>query len=162
MVPSPKSSVNRRRVLSLLACAVGAACLPHAFAGTQSLPLVEVFKSPTCGCCAAWVAHMEREGFQVKVTEVADVGVARARLGIPDTVASCHTATVGRYVLEGHVPAREVKKLLTEKPAALGLAVPGMPMGSPGMEMGQRQAAYDVLLVKNTGAATPYANYPAR
>ncbi len=98
----------------------------------------------------------------MKVTEVADVGAARARLGMPDALASCHTATVGGYVLEGHVPAREVKKLLADKPNALGLAVPGMPLGSPGMEMGSKQAAYDVLLVSRDGKSAPFATYPAK
>jgi hypothetical protein len=105
---------------------------------------------------------MEREGFTVKVTEVEDVSAERARLGMPSRVASCHTATVAGYVLEGHVPAREVKKLLVEKPAAVGLAVPGMPRGSPGMEVGGRQDAYDVLLVARNGTTTPFVSYPKK
>lgn len=146
-----------------LAGALSVVVAPSVFASTRLAPLppVEVFKNPSCGCCGAWVAHLEREGFTVKVTEVPDVGAARARLGMPDALASCHTATVGGYVLEGHVPAREVKKLLADKPAALGLAVPGMPLGSPGMEMGAKQAAYDVLLVGRDGKAVVFAAYPA-
>lgn len=151
-------------MLLALAGAVSVVAAPSVFAAARlaMLPPVEVFKSPTCGCCGAWIAHLEREGFTVKVTEMADVGVARARLGMPDALASCHTATVAGYVLEGHVPAREVKKLLVDKPAALGLAVPGMPLGSPGMEMGKRQAAYEVLLVSRDGKSAPFASYPAR
>jgi hypothetical protein len=105
---------------------------------------------------------MEREGFSVKVTEVADVGAERARLGMPDAFASCHTAKVGGYLLEGHVPAQDVKKLLRDKPAARGLAVPGMPVGSPGMEMGSRQDAFDVMMVLPSGAGKVFAHYPKR
>ena len=165
---SPKSLVKapaRRRVMfAALAGAVSLVVAPAVLAASRpgSLPPVEVFKSPSCGCCGAWVAHLEREGFTVTVTEVADVSAARARLGMPDALASCHTATVGGYVLEGHVPAREIKKLLADKPAALGLAVPGMPLGSPGMEAGKRQAAYDVLLVSRAGKAMPFASYPGQ
>jgi hypothetical protein len=125
-----------------------------------SLPRVEVFKSAYCGCCGAWVDHMKAAGFAVKVTLVEDTTAARKRLGMPDAFGSCHTATVAGYVLEGHVPAAEVKRLLVAKPVAVGLAVPGMPPGSPGMEVGSRQDPYKVFLIDKSGHATVFASYP--
>lgn len=111
--------------------------------------LVQVWKSPTCGCCQDWIAHLDRHGFRVQVHETGNTA-ARARLGIDMRFGSCHTAVVQGYVLEGHVPAREVVRLLAERPRALGLAVPGMPVGSPGMDgpaYGGRRDPYDVLLL---------------
>lgn len=124
-------------------------------------PVVEVWKDPNCGCCKDWITHLNGRGF---ATSVHDSGNAakRTELGMPQRYGSCHTARVGPYVIEGHVPAREIHRLLKEKPAALGLAVPGMPIGSPGMdgpEYGARKDAYDVLLVKRDGSATMYQSY---
>ncbi|WP_058088266.1 DUF411 domain-containing protein [Aquabacterium parvum] len=124
-------------------------------------PLVEVWKDPQCGCCKDWVAHMEKAGFDVRVHETGNAD-ARKRLGIPDKWGSCHTASVGGYVLEGHVPARDVQRLLKEKPLAVGLAVPGMPVGSPGMDgpaYGNRRDPHDVLLVQADGHSTVYQSY---
>lgn len=121
---------------------------------------VQVYKSPTCGCCGAWVEHMRGAGFKVVVTEVDNPSAVRARLGLPDRYGSCHTATVGGYVLEGHVPAAEVKRLLATRPAALGLSVPGMVPGSPGMEAGTRHDPYQVLLIDRAGHGSVYASYP--
>ena len=131
------------------------ACVQSAAAAT-----IEVVKSPYCGCCGAWVDHLKAAGFDVRVNEVDDTTAARRRLGMPDAFGSCHTATVGGYVLEGHVPAAEVKRLLAAKPKAIGLAVPGMPVGSPGMEVGARRDPYDVLLIARNGGSTVYAHYP--
>lgn len=117
---------------------------------------VDVYKSPYCGCCHKWVDHMRSHGFEVVTHDVSDVGATRASLGMPATLGSCHTATVDGYVLEGHVPAEDVERLLKEHPAAVGLAVPGMPAGSPGME-GARSQAYDTLLVKKGGATSVFA-----
>lgn len=136
----------------LLAAIAAAAALPLSAAPQRVR--VEVWKSPTCGCCKDWVAHMEAHGFEVRVHETGNTAM-RARLGIPEALGSCHTALVGGYALEGHVPAQDVQRLLKEKPAALGLAVPGMPIGSPGMDgpvYGGRQDPYDVLLLR-AGAA---------
>lgn len=136
----------------LLAAIAAAAALPLSAAPPRVR--VEVWKSPTCGCCKDWVAHMEAHGFEVRVHETGNTAM-RARLGIPEALGSCHTALVGGYALEGHVPAQDVQRLLKEKPAALGLAVPGMPIGSPGMDgpvYGGRQDPYDVLLLR-AGAA---------
>lgn len=149
---------KRRNILALTVSVAALSGYPALAAST--LPPVEVFKSPSCECCGAWVEHMKAAGFAVKVSLVNDTTAARKRLGMPDKFGSCHTATVGDYVLEGHVPAVEVKKLLAAKPAALGLAVPGMPPGSPGMEVGTRQDPYKVFLIDKNGHETVFATYP--
>ena len=150
--------MRRRHILSMVAAGAAVVGLPAVAATAQ--PQVEVFKSPYCECCGAWVEHMKAAGFDVKVTLVNDTTAARKRLGMPDKFGRCHTATVGGYVLEGHVPAVEVKKLLAAKPAAVGLAVPGMPPGSPGMEVGTRQDPYKVFLIDKSGHETVFASYP--
>jgi hypothetical protein len=123
--------------------------------------LVEVWKDPGCGCCGGWVKHLQDSGFAVKVNDGGNDAM-RAKLGIPAKLASCHTALVGGYALEGHVPAREIRRLLQEKPQAVGLTVPGMPVGTPGMDdaaYGGRQDPYDVLLVTRGGEPRVYASY---
>lgn len=138
---------RRRQSLRLLATLAATACLP-ALAAPARTPM-EVWKDPNCGCCKDWVELMEKAGFAVTVHDTGNSAV-RAKLGLPQRLGSCHTALVGGYLLEGHVPAADVRRLLKEKPKALGLAVPGMPVGSPGMdgpEYGGRKDAYDVLLV---------------
>jgi hypothetical protein len=127
----------------------------------DNLPTVDVYKSPYCGCCGAWEQHMRDAGFTVQSHLVQDVSVSRQALGMPKAYASCHTARVGRYLIEGHVPAADVKRLLTEQPAAIGLAVPGMPQGSPGMES-SRPDAYDTLLVVGDGDSRVFQHHPAR
>ena len=121
---------------------------------------VHVFKNPYCGCCGAWIEHMRSAGFAVKVTEVTDSTAARKRVGVPDRFGSCHTATVGGYALEGHVPAAEVKRLLATKPKAIGLAVPAMPPASPGMNTPGRKDPYQVLFIDPSGREIVYASYP--
>jgi len=111
--------------------------LPGAHA--QVVPKVVVYKNPSCGCCGEWVKHMRANGFRVETREVADVSLIRRDNAVPDSLASCHTALVGGYVIEGHVPAADVRRLLRERPAVRGLAVPGMVAGSPGMEQGPPQ-----------------------
>ncbi len=150
--------MNRRHLLRALPAALALAALPTV--ARAAAPQVEVFKSPYCGCCGAWVEHMRAAGFEVKVVEVNDTTAARQRLGMPDAYGSCHTATVAGYVLEGHVPAQEVKRLLAAKPAALGLAVPGMPPSSPGMDVPGRKDPYQVLLIDRLGRASVFADYP--
>lgn len=108
---------------------------------------VSVFKSPTCGCCGYWVEYLKQNGFEVKVHDVEDVSAARKQLGMPQKYAACHTAKVGGYVVEGHVPAADIKRLLVDKPQAIGIAVPSMPPGSPGMPSA-KPVAYDTLLVQ--------------
>jgi hypothetical protein len=151
-------TMKRRHLLEALAAVAGWTTLPILAAVT--LPPVKVFKNPSCGCCGAWVDHMKSAGFAVEVVSVKDTTAARKRLGMPDTYGSCHTATVAGYVLEGHVPAVEVKRMLAMKPVAIGLAVPSMPPGSPGMEVGGREDPYDVLLIGKAGHASVFASYP--
>lgn len=150
--------MKRRELITLAIGASAAWALPSRAGPT--LPRVEVFKSPHCGCCGAWVDHMKAAGFPVKVNLVDDTTAMRQRLGLPDRFGSCHTALVAGYAVEGHVPATEVKRLLAQRPDAIGLAVPGMPPGSPGMEMGSRQDPYDVLLIDKRGRETVFASYP--
>ena len=114
------------------------------------LPEVQVYKSPTCGCCDKWIEHLRAEGFGVRATDVADVTPIKRENGLPPQLASCHTAFVGGYLVEGHVPAADVKRLLAERPDVAGLAVPGMPIGSPGME-GPRPERYRVLSFGSEG-----------
>jgi hypothetical protein len=143
-----------------LLLALGA--LPLAsLAQQQRKVLVEVWKDPDCGCCQDWVKHLQANGFAVKVTHGGNSEM-RAKLGIPPRLASCHTGLVGGYAIEGHVPAKEIRRLLKEKPQAVGLTVPGMPVGSPGMDQpiyGKRRDPYDVLLVSQSGEARVYASY---
>ena len=139
-------------ILSALVLAVSA------IAFADSAPVVEVWRSPTCGCCGAWIKHLQENGFATKVHFVEDTAPAREQAGIPQAYGSCHTAKVGGYAIEGHVPASEIKRLLKEKPKAVGLAVPGMPMGSPGME-GPAKMPYDVMLVRGDGKASVYQHY---
>lgn len=115
---------------------------------------VEVYKSASCGCCSLWVEHMKKSGFAVEVHDVRNVAPFRERFGVPDSVASCHTAVVGGYAIEGHVPAADIKRLLREKPKAAGIAVPGMVQGSPGMEQGRGQDPYNVVLFNASGRTT--------
>lgn len=137
------------------------ALLPGAALQLAAQPLIEVYLNPSCGCCGAWVNHLSENGFTVKVTQVEDTGEYRTKFKMPEKYGSCHTAMVGGYAIEGHVPAREIKRLLKEKPKAIGLAVPDMPMGSPGME-GPHSDAYDVLLIDAKGGSRVYAHYPMR
>ena len=126
-------------------------------ADTASTTLV-VYKSPTCGCCTAWVDHMKENGFTVEVHDTPDVTPVKLQGGIASDLHSCHTAFIGGYALEGHVPAADVQRLLRERPAVIGLAVPGMPMGSPGMEGGTKQR-YDVLAFDRGGSTTVFASH---
>jgi len=142
-------SLTRRSALGLLAAALVMPTFP-AFA--QS-PSILVHKDPDCGCCAGWVQHLKAAGFAVTVEETTKLQVVRKRLRVPADLAACHTAEVDGYVLEGHVPAVAVRRLLEKRPAATGLAVPGMPVGSPGMEGGEPQP-YDVVLFGASGRQT--------
>lgn len=149
----------RRRLFIVSASALSSLHALPTRAGTR-LPEVQVFKSPYCGCCGSWVAHLKSAGFDVRVVPVHSAAVERERLGMPERFGSCHTATVDGYVLEGHVPANDVKRLLAAKTKAIGLAVQNMPLGSPGMEMGGRKQPYQVLLIDPSGQASTFASYP--
>jgi len=117
---------------------------------------ITVYSSPTCGCCHKWVAHLKTSGFHVTVESVADVTPVKQKLGVPDSLWSCHTATVERYSVEGHVPADVIQRMLDEKPDILGISAPGMPNGSPGME-GFGNDTYDIVAFRTDGSTTVYA-----
>lgn len=147
----------------------GIACFTLVLALALSLDLrgageqVTVYKTPACGCCKMWVEHLKKNGFQVTAHDVPSTAPYRQKYGVPDSLQSCHTAVVGNYVIEGHVPATEIKRILKELPAAKGLAVPGMPLGSPGMEASKpsRRDAYSVVLVGLSGKTSVYRAYAA-
>lgn len=128
-----------------------------AFAGRATargeFPKIDVYKSPTCGCCSGWIEHVRNAGFDVTARDVEqdELWALKERSGIVSNIGACHTAFVDGYVIEGHVPAGDVKRMLAERPDALGLAVPGMPIGSPGMDMDNRRDAFDTLLVLRNG-----------
>ena len=152
--------MQRRFFVQALASLAGTSVLAPALMA-QARPQVEVWKDPNCGCCKDWVAHMQANGFDVKVHDSGNTA-ARKQLGVPDKLGSCHTALVGGYAIEGHVPASEVHRLLKERPAAVGLSVPGMPVGSPGMDgamYGNRKDPYDVVLISRNGATRVYQSY---
>lgn len=138
--------ITRRAILA----AAGALPLLMSTIGrghAETLPLVSITKDPSCGCCDGWAAHIEAAGFPVRVVESADMGSLKQRLGVPAELASCHTAEVSGYVVEGHVPAAAIRRLLAERPIATGLAVPGMPAGSPGMDFpGVAPEPYEAFL----------------
>ena len=143
------SKLTRRFVL-----AAGVAwVLPAGDVLAAENPLVTVHRDPSCGCCGGWVEHLKKAGFQTKVIETRDLDSVKKRLGVPDDLAACHTAEVMGYVVEGHVPATALRRFLSERPNASGLAVPGMPIGSPGMEGGQPQP-YEVVLFGSDGKRT--------
>jgi hypothetical protein len=125
----------------------------------QALPAVTTYKDPGCGCCTLWVRHMEDAGFDVTVQETSDMAAVRSRYGVATHLQGCHTAVIGDYVVEGHVPADDVKRLLTEKPAVRGIAVPGMPIGSPGMEQGGVVHAYSTLAFDEQGRTQVFARH---
>ncbi len=159
--PAASKPMPRRHLLAAFGL-IGAATVAPRLARAATDPLaVEVWKDPSCGCCKDWVAHMQDNGFAVTVHESGNNAV-RSRLGLPQKLGSCHTALVGGYLIEGHVPAGDVRKLLAQKPKALGLAVPGMPVGSPGMDgaaYGGRRDPYDVLLVARDGNTRVFSSY---
>ncbi len=124
----------------------------------QILPKITVYKSPTCGCCTKWVKHLEQNGFVVEALNSRDMSAVKRQMGITRDIQSCHTGEVDGYFIEGHVPADDIKRLLKEKPKAAGLTVPGMPMGSPGME-GHRKDAYSVLLISEEGQPQVFSKY---
>lgn len=126
---------------------------------SQSEAEVVVYKSPTCGCCKKWISHLEQNGFKVTAKDMQDVTPVKIKNGLTPPLASCHTALVDGYVIEGHVPAGDIKRLLKERPAVIGLSVPGMPVGSPGMEQGSRKDRYNVVTFNNKGETSIFSSY---
>ena len=158
--PAPVGTVEPTAASDVVASQVTADAAATAPAAARALPLVVVHKSASCGCCGLWVDHMREAGFEVEVRDVDNVNTIKERVGVPLGKGSCHTAEVGGYFVEGHVPADDVKRLLAEKPDAKGLVVPGMPAGSPGMEVpdGTIQP-YTVELVGQDGGTTAFAQH---
>lgn len=150
--------ISRRALLAGFA-ASGLIIVTRIPLAAETLPKMVVTKDPNCGCCTGWVEHVRAAGFDVDVVESAEVNRLKTRLGVPQPLASCHTAEIGGYVIEGHVPPAAIKRLLAEKPDGKGLAVPGMPVGSPGMEVeGMKPETYEVILFGPSGQRT-YARY---
>lgn len=149
------------RALLLLSALVVAGAPAQAAEPKDGLPPIEVWKSATCDCCGAWVKHLEANGFVVKVNDASPsaLNALKRQAGIGDTLASCHTAKIDGYFVEGHVPATDIKRLAAERPEGVGLSVPGMPIGSPGMEQGDETEPYDVLLIKKDGGTEVYAKH---
>lgn len=152
-----------RLLHGLLLCAALATTLPGMAqplqqGSGQALPVVEIYKSAECGCCKAWAEHLQKNGFEVILHDVDDVPAARKKLGMPSKYGSCHSAKAGQYLVEGHVPAADIKRLLIERPKAIGLAVPSMPPGSPGMES-EHPVSYDTLLITPDGKAKVFAHH---
>lgn len=148
--------VNRRQLLGVLSAVAVAGVRPLAQKGTA----IQVYKDPTCGCCALWVEHLRKAGFSATVMDVEDMTAVKDKHGVPRQARSCHTAVVDGYVLEGHVPSEDVQRLLKQRSAVVGLAVPGMPIGSPGMEVaGMKPQAYNVLAFDKAGQTTVFASH---
>ncbi|MES2050917.1 MAG: DUF411 domain-containing protein [Pseudomonadota bacterium] len=161
MTTTSTDRVTRRSASRLIFGLAGAVVLGQPLGALAASPKdrVTVWKTPNCGCCGEWVSHLRSNGFDVVTHDVNDTAPVRQKLGLAGQFGSCHTGLLDPYVLEGHVPAKEIRRLLREKPAALGLAVPGMPAGSPGMEAGNARDAYDVLLVLKDGNSRVYQSY---
>lgn len=147
--------MNRRIFLQVILASSFSSPL---LASAAAAPVVEDYKSKDCGCCEGWIEHLKSNGFAVKSHNVENPSDYREKFGIPQELGSCHTGLVQGYALEGHVPASEIKRLLAERPKAKGLAVPSMPLGSPGME-GKRRDPYDVFLVQADGSRSIFKHY---
>lgn len=150
-----------RRGFVLGACAVSVTAAVPATA--ESRPGLHVLRDPNCGCCSAWVDILQADGFEVTVEESEGAALAQYKLdnGIPPAMGSCHTAKIAGYMIEGHVPAADIHRLLDERPDAIGIAVPGMPYGSPGMGPAGEREAYEVFLIRRDGSTEVYASYAA-
>ena len=150
-----------RRGFILGACAASVAAAVPTMADTK--PALHVLKDPNCGCCAAWVEIMQAEGFEVTVEESIGTVLARYKIdnGIPKEMSSCHTGRIAGYMIEGHVPPADIRRLLQERPDAIGLAVPGMPYGSPGMGPETEREAYEVFLIRRDGSTEVFSSYGA-
>lgn len=147
-----------RRILSVLACGLWLVGAPAAAAAQKTAPPipVKVYKTPTCGCCQKWVDHLKANGFAPVAEDLPSLGAIKEKSGVPADLQSCHTALVQGYVVEGHVPADVIHRLLKEKPKVAGISVPGMPIGSPGMEQGSRKDPYEVIAFTRDGKTSVY------
>ena len=150
----------KKRFILTLAIVAGFFPLTAAAPSTPLKPatLITVYKDPDCGCCKAWVEYMTKHGYRVDAKDTRDIATIKSNLGVPTALQSCHTALVGGYIIEGHVPAEDITRLLKQKPRIAGLAVPGMPAGSPGME-GPRPVHYQVIAFERSGKTSVFANH---
>lgn len=159
-IPTSKRSAIARPAILIAVLGVllsGGAFMMASHATADPTPtMIQVYKTPTCGCCTLWIDHLRASGFEVKATDLPDLSTLKAMNGVPNELSSCHTATIDGYVIEGHVPASDITRLLAERPKIAGLAVPGMPMGSPGMEHPdpRRHEAYDVIAFGGQGGGS--------
>lgn len=163
-----RRSINKLWWIALCVIAIAAAMLGTEFSRQASGDIsvaaappdtVVVYKNPTCSCCSKWIEHLRQAGFRVEAHNEPEMSQVKNRLGVPEELASCHTAVINGYVIEGHVPADDIKQLLAKRPKARGLAVPGMPIGSPGMEMGARSDPYDVMLIADGQPPAVFAHH---
>lgn len=163
--PSPASSPLRKpiRILALTAALGAALAVGLTWWGAQRTgpgpETVVVYKRATCNCCSKWVEHLKQAGFEVEVHNTSDLASHQNEWGVPAPLRACHTALVGGYVIEGHVPAEDIRRLLTSKPQARGIAVPGMPIGSPGMEQGEQRDPYATVLFQTDGQHQAFAQH---
>lgn len=159
----PPSLQSRRTILFAGASVIvaSAASIIPACAAPASDKKIIVYKTPTCGCCSAWIEHLTAAGFEAQIVDQPDLTPIRARLGAPDDLRSCHLAIIGRYIVEGHVPADSINMLLSAAPDAVGVFVPGMPLGSPGMEGPYGSQPYDVILLRKNGKREVFDRYEA-
>ena len=147
--------MTRRSLAGILALLVA---LPQMASSASAAPTMIVHRDPSCGCCEDWVKHIRASGIDATIVNEANMNTVKARLGVPDALVSCHTAEIGGYVIEGHVPARAIQKLLRERPEEIGLSAPGMPIGSPGMESGDARETFEVVLFGKQGVSL-YGRY---
>lgn len=152
-------NLDRRLVLGIISTL--AVTTWTSIARAANLPAIVAYRNPGCGCCEKWAEQLKAAGFDVSMQDDPDLSARRAVAGVPDDLAGCHTALMGDYVIEGHVPLAEIEKLISEKPAIRGIAVPGMPTGSPGMEMGESRDAYEVVAFAADGTRIVFAKYAA-
>ncbi len=146
---------NRRSFFASMSCLAASSLLPRT---ANAAPAMIVHRAPSCECCEEWVQHIRAAGIEASIVNEANMNTVKTRLGVPDSLVSCHTAEIGGYVVEGHVPAKAIMQLLRDKPDATGLAAPGMPVGSPGMESGGANEVFDVMLFGRTGVSL-YGRY---
>ena len=149
----------RLGLVAALATLMSASATTVGAPSAAAAPKITVFKDPNCGCCKSWVEHLRKHGFDVAVRDTSDVGGAKRAGRVPEKLYSCHTAFVGGYVVEGHVPTADIQRMLRDKPKIAGLAVPGMPAGSPGMEIGSRVDKYDVIAFQRDGSTRVFAHH---
>lgn len=152
--------MDRRKVLGLIVGSLAAPAAAQVVTGEALV--IDVAKTSSCGCCLAWTKRLEAAGFAPTTRDLwaGELIQHKLKLGVPEDAISCHTATIEGYVVEGHVPPEDIRRLLAERPDAVGLAVPGMPLGSPGMDQGDDREPYDVLLIRRDGSTEVFASYP--